>query len=196
MVKRRGMLMEPFPQSAGVAMVLEFPVWGVLGTTVALITVWFLGTSEALIDSAIEDMGWVMTGVEGGGGGGGGRSSLLHMFVVQHLEVQLTIVCPWFVKVVFFILHTYLGSGWLQTKSRPHCLSRYRISSPLLFLTNSFMLKHWFQPAAHVTDSRFVRQSLKELSWGHLWQERAWAEKIKQQQGRWQCWFNVTKCRP
>jgi len=73
-----------------------------------LIPVWLPGKPEALIDSAIDGIGRVMTGEEGAGGGGG-RSSVLHMSVVQHLEVQLTIVCPWFVKVVFFKLANMLG---------------------------------------------------------------------------------------
>ena len=95
MVMRWGVFTETLPQSAGVAVI---PVWGVMGLVGP---VWLPGTPEALIDSAIEDMRRDMTGVEGGGG----RSSLLHMFVVQHLEVQFTIVCPWLVKVVFFKLH-------------------------------------------------------------------------------------------
>lgn len=70
-----------------------------------LVPVWLPCKPEALIDSAIDDIGLVITGMEGAGEGGG-RSSSLHMSVVQHLEVQLTIVCPWLVKVVFFKLQT------------------------------------------------------------------------------------------
>ena len=105
MVMRKGMFTDPSPQSAGVAIVVEVKFWGVLDTTVALVPVWLPDTPEELISSLIDDRRWGITGVEGDGGVGG-RSSLLHMFVVQHLEVQLTIVCPWLVRVVFFKLHT------------------------------------------------------------------------------------------
>ena len=137
-------------------MVLVFPVRGVLGTTVTLFPVRLFGATVVL-----------------GAVGGLGKSSLLHMSLGQHLEVQFINSCPLLVIVVFCELHTYLGSGWLQMKSKPHCLFIYRICSPLLFLRKYFKLKHWFHPAEHVTVSRFFTQSLKGLSVGHLLQERA-----------------------
>lgn len=95
--------MAPIPHSAGVAVVVR----GVLGATMVLFPVvwfpvWLLGATVPLTAA-------VGSGVEGAGltsGGVSGMSSLLHMFVVQHLEEQLISSCPWLVKVVFCILQT------------------------------------------------------------------------------------------